>query len=259
MQLGRIFRRMGLPLWTFIGVGVAAIWFNYLGSLIEKIIRDVVGISETTRGWKTYVPQFSVFVIPFVIIVIAWLWQKGRYKLSKMKLGGARLQQPEGKKGLILLISNPNSAMFAVEYHFRNKGKLEAVWLIPSNDVVPQEKSAFGLNTSAIAGSIEQSCDALAKQLGRPLKVEIHPTGVSPADSQDTFDYVNRIFRHSGYEIHELIADFTGGTKPMSVGMIMACLPTQRELEYVPFNSATQTMHGPFLIDYQHRAFDLVG
>lgn len=83
--------------------------------------------------------------------------------------------------------------------------------------------------------------------------------GVSPADAQDTFDAVNRIFRSSGYEPEDIIADFTGGTKPMSVGMIMACLPAQRSLEYVSYNPVTKTSFGPYLIDYQHSAFDLIG
>ena len=32
MKLGRVFRKMGLPMWTFIGVGMASIWFNYFGT-----------------------------------------------------------------------------------------------------------------------------------------------------------------------------------------------------------------------------------
>lgn len=82
---------------------------------------------------------------------------------------------------------------------------------------------------------------------------------VSPGDAQDTFDHVNRIFRIAGFSPQEIIADFTGGTKPMTVGMIMACLPRERDLEYVPFNPQSKQMHGPYLIDYQHGAFDLVG
>ena len=45
----------------------------------------------------------------------------------------------------------------------------------------------------------------------------------------------------------------------MSVGMIIACLKRDRELEYVSFVSASKQSFGPFLIDYQHTAFDLVG
>jgi hypothetical protein len=43
----------------------------------------------------------------------------------------------------------------------------------------------------------------------------------------------------------------------MSVGMIMACLRVDRELEYVSFNKPHS--YGPFLVDYQYSAFDLIG
>ena len=41
MGLGRVFRKLGLPMWTFLGVGIAAIWFNYIGSLLERFTRDM--------------------------------------------------------------------------------------------------------------------------------------------------------------------------------------------------------------------------
>jgi len=87
--------------------------------------------------------------------------------------------------------------------------------------------------------------------------------GVSAGDAQDTFDQVNRVYRVDASRLQlaaeEIIADFTGGTKPMSVGMIMACLPVDRSLEYVAFNQPAKRMSGPFLVDYQHSAFDLIG
>jgi hypothetical protein len=132
------------------------------------------------------------------------------------------------------------------------KGTLTHVWLIPSND---SEQERFGKGTQGMAQEITDQCAALS---GGRLSVQMLKAA-SPADAQDTFDVVNRVYRQSGLEPGEIIADFTGGTKPMTVGMIMACLPVERELEYVPFNPESKTMHGPFLIDYQHNAFDLIG
>jgi CRISPR-associated protein (Cas_Cas02710) len=255
MGLGRMFRRLGLPAWTFIGIGVSAIWFNYVGVLLEKSVRDALRVNEQSSLWLTYAPPVIVFLVPCSVIVIAYLWQRWKYPLSKLKWRGGKLVLPEGKKGLILLISNQESALFAVKYHYEIKKTLEKVWLIPSNGLLVE---TFGPSTRPTAELIAQECRALAEKEGRPLDVEVHPTGVSPADSQDTFDYVRRIFREDSYKAGELIADFTGGTKPMSIGVIMACLPAERELEYVSLNRETGS-HGPFLIDYQHRAFDLIG
>ncbi len=254
MGFGRIFRRLGLPAWTFIGIGVSAIWFNYIGVLFEKIARDALHINEQSPAWLTYIPASVVLLVPCLVIIIAYLRHKGQSALSKQRWKGGKLIPPEGKKGLILLVSKKESALFAIKYHYEVKKMLEKVWLIPSNDLAVE---TFGPSTFPNAVEIKKECRVLADKNERPLDVEIHPTGVSPADSQDTFDYVRRIFRESGYQSDELIADFTGGTKPMSVGVIMACLPTERELEYVSLNRETGS-HGPFLIDYQHRAFDLI-
>lgn len=254
MGLGRVFRRLGLPAWTFVGIGVSAIWFNYIGTLLEKFARDALHIKEQSPLWLTYIPPSLVFLLPCIVIIVAYLWQKWQHPLSKRTWKGGKLVPPEGKKGLILLVSKKDSALFAIKYHYETKKTLEKVWLIPSNDLAAE---TFGPSTRPSAEEIEEECRALANKNKRPLHVDIHPTGVSPADSQDTFDYVRRIFRESGYEADAMIADFTGGTKPMSVGVIMACLPAERELEYVSLNRETGS-HGPFLIDYQHRAFDLI-
>ncbi|NJL02196.1 MAG: hypothetical protein HC910_17125 [Spirulinaceae cyanobacterium SM2_1_0] len=162
--------------------------------------------------------------------------------------------KPEGKRGLILLVSNPNSASYAVEYHFVQKGTLETVWLLPSSD---DESGRFGRSTRGTAEEIRAACEALAQAQHRPLQVYIL-RGVSPGDAQDTFDAVQQIFRRSAYEPGEIVMDFTGGTKPMSVGAIMACLPAERQLQYVPLNRVTGQSDGPFLVDYQYSAFDLL-
>lgn len=250
LRVGRVFRKLGLPFWTFLGIGVSAIWFSYFGTLLERIVRDVCGL-----GPESYVPTLIVFSAPFAIVGIAWIWQERHYALGLLGFTQG-LQQPKGKRGLILLISNADSALWAIEYHFVQTATLERVWLIPSND---QEPDKFGPNSRPFAEEIKNRCAALTQVHGRKLVVDIIEKGVSPGDAQDTFDKVNGLYRQSGYEPIEIGADFTGGTKPMSIGMIMACLPAERELEYVAYNPKTRQMSGPFLIDYQHSAFDLIG
>lgn len=253
LKLGRVFRKMGLPIWTFTGVGISAIWFNYLGSLLEKLLRDLLRLNPNPASLGDYVPSLIVSLVPFLLVLVIGLWQRG-HQSSKRRFVSSGLQKPEGKKGLILLVSRVESAMFSIQYHFVEQKTLERVWLLPSNT---SNTGEFGTGTLAIAQEIQRQCEVLAQDQGVPLQVEIFDQGVSPGDSQDTFDLVNRVFRRSGYETSELIADFTGGTKPMSVGMIMACLPAERELEYVSL--AAGRSRGPFVVDYQHRVFDLVG
>jgi hypothetical protein len=248
LQLGRIFRKLGLPPWTFVGIGISAIWFNYLGTLFEKLLRDLLKLNPTPTHWTDYLPPLIVFLVPFGIVLLIGVWQTVYFRDAS---GFVRrgLQQPDGKRGLILLVSNPESAMYAIAYH-ASQGRLEQVWLLPSDE---RDVEQFGMSTLPKAEEIRQRC---AEQFPR-LMVEVIKHRISPADSQDTFDQVNRIYRQCGYEPGEMIADFTGGTKPMSVGMIMACLPSERELEYVSYSGGRS--HGPFVVDYQHRAFDLIG
>ncbi len=255
LGFGRLFRRLGLPFWTFLGIGVSAIWFNYFGLIIEKSVRDAMGLTSDSKGWRSFVPMIVVAAIPLLLVVAAMIYQHLTYRLTKLKIRSGSLPQPDGKRGLILLVSNPDSALYAIGYHL-GKCTLEKVWLLPSNGAARQQ---FGNSTLAVATKVKEICAVLKTSSGANLDVEVIESGVSPADSQDTFDSVNRIYRNSGYEIQEIIADFTGGTKPMSVGMIMACLPADRELEYVSFSNLTKQSFGPFLIDYQHRAFDLIG
>src|ERR1700730_11719136 len=251
MHLGTVFRRMGLPFWTFVGVGIGAIWFNTISAVLEKWFRNRLGVDDTTRGLWSYAPSLLIITLPFVIVGFV---QRARRALGRFS---DSLEKPTGKKELILLVSPFDhailAAMFAVRYHFVEAKTLQHIWLIPSND---REKERFGPGSRPVAERIKEECERLAAQEGHPLSVTIHPDGVSPSDSHATFDYVNRVFRKANPE--DVIADFTGGTKPMSVGMIMACLPRQRALEYVALNSKKES-EGPVLIDYQHNVFGLIG
>lgn len=246
LQFGRVFRKLGLPIWTFVGIGMSALWFNNVDAIIKLIIDKIIGKPVDST---TYISPLITFLIPCLLVWIFSIWNKQNRNIKRFK---SKLDQPKGKKGLIILVSQtPDSAKFAIEYHCTIKNTLEKVYLIPSNS---RDEDRFGLSTQNIAVLIQQYIQGNFPG----LKVQIE-NEVSPADAQDTFDAINRIFRTGEYEIDEIIADFTGGTKPMSVGMIMACLPTERELEYVAYNRAGVGSSGPFLIDYQHTAFDLIG
>ncbi len=255
MGFNRILRRMGLPGWTFLGVAVSATIIFYGGKALEQIFE--VPFEEFTPRMRNLLTSLLLIFAAFLLMLLAWLWQKKEFNLRAMHIIGGDLTLPSRKRGLIILVSNANSALHAVRHHLEKDGKgLERVWLIPSNE---RRQDEFGASSLALAKQIKEECLKLAKDQGVTLRVDINDPGVSPADAQDTFESVNRIFRLGSFKPGEIIADFSGGTKPMTVGMIMACLPRERELEYVPFNPLTKTMHGPYLIDYEHSAFDLVG
>ncbi|MGH9904126.1 MAG: hypothetical protein ACRD8U_00925 [Pyrinomonadaceae bacterium] len=251
MGITRILRRMGLPGWTFLGVAVSATVVFYGGKLLEHVLEvPFHGFSSVAKG---ILVSLLLIVLAFLPVLAAWLWQQSRLVHDATIREG---EKPERKRGLILLVSRLESAMHAIEYHREDgSGPLESVWLIPSNG---RDQDKYGEASIAMAEQIRDQCKKLSANGGR-LRVEIHESGVSPGDAQDTFDHVNRIYRRGTYKPSEIIADFTGGTKPMTVGMVMACLPRDRELEYVPFNNTTRKMDGPYVFDYEHSAFDLIG
>ncbi|NJM67718.1 MAG: hypothetical protein HC851_19640 [Acaryochloris sp. RU_4_1] len=256
LQLGRVFRKLGLPPWTLMGIGISAIWFNYLGLLFEELLRNLLHLNPQPKQWLDYLPQIIVLVVPFIFVIFLGLVLKHSHFSNPAVIWGNTLQKPKGKRGLILLVSNVESALYAIQYHLIENNTLETVWLLPSNNIATD---TFGSSTEPKAQEIVTKAKEMAETHSRELNIEIHPHGVSPADSQDTFDAVNRIFRFSNYDTQDLIADFTGGTKPMSVGMIMACLKSDRELEYVSFNPIQKQSYGPYIVDYQYSAFDLIG
>jgi hypothetical protein len=239
--LARVFRKMGLPLWTFFGIGVSALLFNAVGDLIEAFV-----------GWRmgakagSLLPALILCSVVGIGVAVLGVWiSHNPYYAGTMD--SRRLVDP--KKGLIFLVSKQKPAELAISRHASGGGPLRHVWLLPSRE----DDDLFGPSTSQIALDIKQWCSTAFPD------VDVKILGVAAGDAQDTFDHVNRIFRNSGLVTNDIVADFTGGLKPMSVGMIMACLPAERQLEYIAFNPATNTSSGPYLIDYQHSAFDLVG
>lgn len=218
------------PIWAVYILLVPNIFSNYLYDIFHSNIYIV----------------FAIFSFP---IIVAFLASK---KIQSKNIAfGKNMQNPLSKKGLIILVSREDHAMYSINYHI-NQGKLRWVWLLPSSN---SEKDSFGGSSIDTATKIKENCTKLG------IKAEIAQE-VSPADAQDTFDAVRGIYRNASkldlYPI-DIGADFTGGTKPMTLGMIMACLPPERELQYVSYNPKTQQMHGPYFIDYRHELFDLVG
>jgi len=53
----------------------------------------------------------------------------------------------------------------------------------------------------------------------------------------------------------EIGVDFTGGTKLMTMGAIMACLDEDIQLQYVAWNG--KDMAGSLLMNYTHEEFEL--
>jgi hypothetical protein len=140
-------------------------------------------------------------------------------------------QQPTKYRGLMVIVGTgrpgedplSQSAGLAIDYHTANRpGErgLEVCWLICSG----------GQHGSL---DVAQTLQAICKERG--LQAYLRPIG-DPFSVQDSYNLIQRIYTDEvpdvGLNEAEVIADFTGGTKPMSAGMILAC-GERRSMQYM--------------------------
>ncbi|MBV8857231.1 MAG: DUF1887 family protein [Acidobacteria bacterium] len=124
--------------------------------------------------------------------------------------------KPPPSKGLIALVSNHEPVEKAIEYHSE---MLERVWLIATTA------------SESVAYEIREKYDGLG------IKFDIVHLD-DEFDVQKAQAVVEGIYasRLDGMAEEDVTADFTGGTKMMTVGMIFGCLSPARRLQYVPAN-----------------------
>jgi hypothetical protein len=132
-----------------------------------------------------------------------------RLQRTKLDIGK---RPPHQFNGLILLVSNADPCRTAIRYHLP---RLQRCWLICSL----------------------QTLD-LARQIARefPLVCQDDPMIINDVyDPLEFRDTVNEIYRDrlpKGWAESTVIADYTGMTAHGSVGMTLACIGTDRALQY---------------------------
>lgn len=133
--------------------------------------------------------------------------------------------RPERYPGLIALVGKgkagekpeprEQAAAKAIEYHLGDDNTLKICWLVASGG-----KEGSILAAQAISSEYESRCKIRICEVGSAFSV------------QDTYDAVQRIysesiydgeFREYGLAPDRVIADFTGGSAPMTAGMALAC------------------------------------
>jgi hypothetical protein len=203
------------------------------------------------RGWAGVICWVGGGIVGNVaagIITLVWgraAWQLGLWILSIVVLiwgtylGWRRVQpfvlvpedqRPTKHRGLVVLVGTGRpgedpmrqSAGNAVEYHTAagEEVGLEVCWLVASGGET---------GSLPVAEKLREACEA--------RNVRAHIRTVADAFSvQESYDLVQRIYAEevprAGLSEQEVIADFTGGVKPMSAGMILAC-GDHRPMQYM--------------------------
>jgi hypothetical protein len=111
--------------------------------------------------------------------------------------------------------------LFALAHHRRGGGAAHC-WLVMQEGVTPV-RERFGELSQRLTE------DGVATRL--------HPVYVARPDTQAVYEAVRAVFEREAVEEglapDRVVADITGGTKPMTAGMVLAALTTGSTLEYV--------------------------
>ena len=199
--------------------------------------------------WKMNPVMFRLLIIAVItsIIILAIALSN----LSQWTIGRPSGVEPQPLKatfrGLIVIasIAPPgvkSAAQAAIEHHWnQGKGNLQHGWMICGG-----------------SKSLEQACSIVKQMPGKCKEVNNNPMElkltdpdnsqrqlrislrnlelVKADDPNETFKLVNQIYAEAakeGIEASDLIADYTGGTKSMTAGIVLACANPERRLEFM--------------------------
>lgn len=143
---------------------------------------------------------------------------------------GVPAQVDAGLEALHLRRSSLWPQLAAVRYHLAG-GALRDCWLITTP--AAEEAADEPLGAAAMVDVLE----AFVRRLPGGQQVSFH-TGpayaAAPIAYDAVYEIVDRIFRQdASYRPSHVIADVTGGTKLMTIGIALACLSPGRKMEYM--------------------------
>ena len=146
---------------------------------------------------------------------IAWRTRKLTAAIDE-----SRLVEPHA--GLIVLLSPGaiNLPWLTIQWHYTAPPdkRLQHCWAL----ITPDAQDAFDRLQARLQ---ENGC-----------LIDLHPVLLPASTIEATYHTVDNIYERARTEQHlepyQIVADLTGGFKTMTAGMVMACLPYGRLLEY---------------------------
>jgi hypothetical protein len=199
--------------------------------------------------WKINPVMFRLIV--FAVITSVIILAIALSNLSQWIISRPSGVQPKPLKatfpGLIVIasIAPPgvkSAAQVAIEHHWNEgKGNLQHCWIIcggsksleHARSIVNQMQGQVELvNNNPIEFKLTDPHNSQ-----RQLRISLR--NLEPAktdDPNETFKLVNQIYEEAateGIEASALIADYTGGTKSMTAGIVLACANPERCLEFM--------------------------
>ena len=190
-------------------------WFGpVISAVLVALLVNILTEALTAWGglWLGWM-VIAVLALATLAFVYAYAASESRRRTRGLGPVVDRPNPPKGR-GLIFLFSREDTLREAISYH---RPALSHCWLVVTPEM--QERAA------GVVGHYPE------------LSFTLHPLA-DRYDSQGCHQIVADIYRDEalrrGFAPQEVIADITGGTKPMTLGMIVACLEGGHPIEYVP-------------------------
>lgn len=208
----------------------------YLFGLSSEVFSDLIlnelgqKIEEQWR-WAFKVVVFIVALLVLSAVTnLSNIYERFTQKSKRPQLENVyKLDPNQTSKGLMVIASigpGISSAKAAIAHHWQDgNANLKHCWII-----------------SAGQGSLDSARDLAASLIKEGLASEcLHydEWNMSASDADNPlkmFELVNRIYQDAsgkGLKENEVTADYTGGTKSMTAGMVLACTTPQRELQFI--------------------------
>ncbi|MCD6519484.1 MAG: hypothetical protein J7M05_06150 [Anaerolineae bacterium] len=145
------------------------------------------------------------------------------------------IPSPPKKRGLVLLFSKEEPAQKAIDYH---QERLERCWLFAT----PQMRAR---------------AEKFARRIERKTALQVEVVDIPEAyQAEACYDEANKLFGSlEAIARGEVIADITGGTKPMTVGLFLACLRAGIAVQYVlaPYDKNGNLIPGEGMVPVEIR------
>lgn len=207
---------------------------NFFSTLLENLF----GIQSDTF-WPILILciLISIFfgILKFFPNVQSWV-------LRRLPWRGREIIEPNVQtlktpcKGLIVFASpsredKRTSAEEAIVRHLQLSSQLEHCWIIGTESSIETVRKIRNQYEDQV--SIHSDIPIRSQSGDRTLVSFLKDEDIN--DPEYLQDVINEIYCYAssfGFQDSDIIADFTGGTKAMTAGMILACIAPGRRMEY---------------------------
>ena len=193
-----------------------------LGLLVVGLLGDVIydlltaPADSLSIAWRPVIAALILTGLAYLL----YRRDQRRGRAVRAVVDESRLAPPH--PGLIWLFGPGRfeHLLFALEHH-RQGGGATHCWLVMQN-IEP----------------VREALNQLSQQLlEQGVTTQLHPIYIQQLDVQAAYQAVRAVFEREAAEegigAGEIIADVTGGTKPLTAGMVLAALTCGGALEYV--------------------------